>query len=287
MKSYQKCIACFYKQAKRTAGLVTDDPEKLEKINRKIRNYLKGVSFKRAPADLSTWTVKFVYNVTGCPDPYKKLKDKYNRIAKKVIPRLKKMVVNAADPVLMGLKVAVAGNIIDLGILTEFDLGGTIKKAIGGGFPLKSYKEFRKVLDRSKKILYILDNSGEIVFDRPLIEELLKNHMVTAAVKSGPILNDATMEDAEFAGLTKITRVIKTGNSCLGVNWRLSSKAFKKAFNEADLIISKGQANYETLDGMKTRAPVFFLMQSKCPVVAKYMKAKLGEVLFLPNTDKG
>ncbi|OIO00377.1 hypothetical protein COY52_05710 [Candidatus Desantisbacteria bacterium CG_4_10_14_0_8_um_filter_48_22] len=281
MKSYKKCIACFYKQAKRTTNLVTDDPEKLKEINRKIASYLKGVSLKRAPADLSTWTVKFVYGVTGCADPYKKLKDKYNRIAKKAIPWLKKMVVNAPDPILMGLKVAVAGNIIDLGILTEFDLDGTIKKAIGGGFPLKSYKEFRKVLDRSKKILYILDNSGEIVFDRPLIEELIKNHAVTAAVKSGPILNDATMEDAAFAGLTKITRVIKTGNSCLGVNWRLSSKEFKKAFREAGLIISKGQANYETLDGMKTKAPVFFLMQSKCPVVAKYMGVKLGVVLFL------
>lgn len=283
MKSYKGCIECFYKQARRTAGLVTDDPDKYKEIDRRIKNYLKRVSFRRAPADLSTWTVKFVYEVTGCADPYLRLKQKYNRIAKKLYPELKKIVGDAPDPVLMGIKVAVAGNIIDLGILPEFDLDKTIKRAVSGKFPLNNYRMFRKVLDKSKKILYILDNSGEIFFDKPLIEELARTRKVVAAVKSGPILNDATMEDARLANLIKVVKVITTGNSCLGVNWARSSKGFKKAFNNADLIISKGQANYETLDGVKSPAPIFFLMQSKCPVVAKYMGARLGDIIFREN----
>lgn len=283
MHSYKGCIDCFLRQARRTTLLVTDDPRKFKQIDRKIRTYLKGVSLERAPADLSTWTVKFAYKVTGCADPYLKLKQKYNRIAKELYPELKKIVGMAPDPILMGLKIAVAGNIIDLGILPEFDLDKTIKKAVGGKFPMRNYRKFRETLESSRKILYILDNSGELFFDKPLIEELIKIHEVIASVKSGPILNDATMDDARLANLTKIVKVITTGNSCLGVNWRKSSKEFKKIFNESDLIIAKGQANYETLDGMKSRAPIFFLMQSKCPVVAKYMGAKLGEIIFIKN----
>lgn len=270
-------------QARRTASLVTDDPAKFREIEKRIKSYLRNVSLKRAPADLSTRTVEYAYKVTGCADPYLKLKKKYNRIAKKIYPELNEIVENADDPILMGLKVAVAGNIIDLGILPEFNLDKTIEKAIGGKFPLQSYREFRKLLGKTKKILYILDNSSEVFFDKPLIEKLVKRHSVVAAVKSGPILNDATMEDAKAANLTRFVKVITTGNSCLGVNWRKSSKEFKQAFINADLILSKGQANYETLEGMKIEKPVFFLMQSKCPVVAKYMGAKLGEVIFTGN----
>jgi len=283
MKSYRQCIECFYRQARKTAGLVTDEPDVYREIERRIKNYLKRVSLRRAPADLSTWTVKFVYNVTGCPDPYIELKQRYNRIAGRLYPGLKKMVASAHDPILMGLKIAVAGNIIDLGILDKIDLESTIKKAIGGEFPLENYKKFREILDRSRRILYILDNSGEIFFDKPLVEELAKTHKVIAAVKSGPILNDATMEDARLANLTGLVKVITTGNSCLGVNWSRSGAQFKKAFRNADLVLAKGQANYETLEGLKTKTPIFFLMQSKCPVVAKYMGAKLGDIIFMKN----
>ena len=283
MESYKKCIECFFRQARRTASLVTDDPAKFREIEKRIKFYLRNVSLKRAPADLSTCTVKYAYEVTGCADPYLKLKKKYNRIAKNISPRMKNLVKSATDPILMGLKVAVAGNIIDLGILPEFDLDKTIKKAINGKFPLKNYGTFKKLLDRSRNIFYILDNSGEIFFDKPLIEELVKKHSVIAAVKSGPILNDATMDDARDAGITKIVKVITTGNRCLGVNWHRSSKEFKKVFRKTDLILSKGQANYETLDGIKSKASIFFLMQSKCPVVAEYMGAKLGEIIFGMN----
>jgi damage-control phosphatase, subfamily I len=283
MKTYKECIDCFFRQARRTAKLVTDDTEKLAQIDKKAGKYLKRVSFDRIPADLSSRVLKFVCEVTGCADPYRKLKKKYNRIAKEFYPELKKIVIDAPDPILMGLKVAVAGNIIDLGILPEFDLDKTIRKAVGGKFPMRNYKKFRKVLEKSEKILYIMDNSGEIFFDKPLIEELVKTHDVTVSVKSGPILNDATMEDARAANIAKIAKVVPTGNSCLGVDWRKSSQEFKKIFNESDLIISKGQANYETLDGMESKVPIFFLLQSKCPVVARYVGVKQGDIIFNGN----
>ena len=283
MKSYKKCIKCFFDQADRTALLVGADEGKRKEIRRKIKNYLKNVSFLRSPADLSNRAIEIACEVTGVPDPYLHLKEKYNRIAKKLYPKLKKIMMGAKDRLLMSIKMAIAGNIIDLGILINIDIDKTIKKAIGTNFAGRNYNLLKKMLEKPRNILYICDNAGEIVFDRLLIEELLKKHQVVVSVKSGPVINDAMAKDAKYAGISKITKVITTGNGCLGVVWRRSSKEFKDAFKNADLIISKGQANYETLEGFKTDRPIFFLMQSKCPVVAGYMKKKLGETLLETN----
>ena len=283
MQTKKKCIRCFYKQARRTAGFVTNDPAKFKKIDNRIKSYLKRVSFECSPADISTWCVKIAHDVIGCNDPYSGLKQKYTKIAASFYPKLKKIVKSAADPVLMGLRVAVAGNIIDLGILKTINIEKTLKKALHGNFPLGTYRDFKKVLDGAQKILYVTDNSGEIFFDRPLIEELIKTHKVIISVKSNPILNDATMQDAINTGLTKIAKVITTGNGCLGVNWKRSSMQFRKTFRNSDLILAKGQANYETLENFRSKKPIFMLSQSKCPMVAEYMGIKVGEIVFLQN----
>jgi len=283
MHSYKKCIQCFFDQAERTALLVGADEKKCAEIKKKISNYLKNVSFLRSPADLSNRAIEIACEVTGTADPYLTLKKKYNRIAKKLYPKLMRFMFSAKDKLLMAIKLAIAGNIIDLGILIKIDIDKTIKKAINSDLTGKNYKLLKQMLERPKSILYICDNAGEIVFDRILVNELAKKHNVTVSVKSGPVINDAMMEDAEYAGITKLAKVITTGNNCLGVVWRKSSKEFKKAFKSSDLIISKGQANYETLEGFKTDRPIFFLMQSKCPVVAGYMKVKLGEALLKTN----
>lgn len=283
MHTHKECIQCFFDQAERTASIAGADERKLEEIRKKIKKYVKTVSFLRSPADLSNRAVEIACEVTGVRDPYLLLKEKYNRVAKKLYPKLAKLKFSARDKLLLAIKIAIAGNIIDLGILKSFDLDKTIKKAIRTDLTGKNYDLLKKLLGKPKKILYICDNAGEIVFDRMLIEELLKKHNVTVSVKSGPVINDATIKDAKYAGITKIAKVITTGNSCLGVIWRRSSKQFKDIFKRSDLIISKGQANYETLEGLKTDRPIFFLMQSKCPVVAGYMKVKLGEALLETN----
>jgi uncharacterized protein with ATP-grasp and redox domains len=128
-------------------------------------------------------------------------------------------------------------------------------------------------------ILYIADNAGEIVFDRILVEEIQDfENRVVFVVKGGPILNDATMMDAREAGLTDIVRVIDNGCDAPGTILELCNDAFIEELNRADLIISKGQGNYETLSDIPRN--VFFLLKAKCPVIAGDLSVHVGDLIL-------
>ncbi|MEI6219261.1 MAG: ARMT1-like domain-containing protein, partial [bacterium] len=134
-------------------------------------------------------------------------------------------------------------------------------------------------LGPGRHLLYLGDNSGEIVFDTLLVEQILKTGTtVTYTVKSGPIINDATMDDAVVSGMTKLTKVIETGSDDIGVNWRRSSKQFKKAFSSSDVIIAKGHGNFETCDELPGN--IYSLLKAKCNVVAAVLGVKLGDMVF-------
>jgi hypothetical protein len=129
-----------------------------------------------------------------------------------------------------------------------------------------------KVLIRSKKVVYLLDNAGEIVFDKYFIKMINENFPVKvyAAVKEGPILNDATVEDARQIGLEEVAEVITTGNDDIGLNLEESSKEFLDHIRTADLIIAKGQGNYESLTEVEhlLPKPIVYIMRAKCSLVA-------------------
>ena len=125
--------------------------------------------------------------------------------------------------------------------------------------------------------MYIADNAGEIVFDRVLIEQF-KNKKSIFAVRSGPIINDALVEDAIACGIYKCARIISSGCDAPGTILRFCNKKFLKIYRDADLIISKGQGNFEALADEKR--PIFFLFRAKCPVVAKHLNCKLGDVIL-------
>ncbi len=131
-------------------------------------------------------------------------------------------------------------------------------------------------------MLIIGDNAGETIFDKVLIEELL-NLEIIYAVRSGPIINDATIEDVELAGLNRQVRLISTGCDAPGVIRTECSQEFLKIFDEADIVISKGQGNYETLS--EEEREIFFLLKVKCPVIAKHIGVDSGDYVFI-NWDK-
>jgi uncharacterized protein with ATP-grasp and redox domains len=143
-------------------------------------------------------------------------------------------------------------------------------------FVFFDYQSFKNSLDESDEILYIGDNAGECVFDRVLIEEL--NRPVTYVVRGVPVINDALKDDAEQAGLDKITDIISSGTDAPGTVLETCSKEFMRIFNKAGFIISKGQGNFEALSGVK--APLFFLLKAKCPVIAKDLKIHEGDILL-------
>jgi len=206
-----------------------------------------------------------VQQLTNNIDPYRDDKDQATQQALALYPELKKKVREASDPLEMAIRIAIAGNIIDLGVAESYDLEATLKRVLTQPFAINDLVALRSALARSVSVLYLADNAGETLFDRVLIESL--ELPVSYAVKAGPIINDATHEDAVAAGIDQIAEIIDNGSNAPGTLLDQCSELFCKRFAQADLIIAKGQANYESLSD--NPAPIFFLLQAKCNVIAR------------------
>jgi uncharacterized protein with ATP-grasp and redox domains len=228
---------------------------------------------EKSPAENSTLLLRRAYAVLGQEDPFRAAKAESNRMALAWLPHLERMVAEAPDPLVAALKVSVAGNIIDMGILPGRALNPDFEELEGISFARFDYQELREALSRAKRVLVIGDNSGEIVLDRLLLEELSRgDRRVAYAVKAGPILNDATRADAREAGLEELAEVVDTGSDYLGVIEGYCSRDFIRIVEDSELIIAKGQANYETLEGHPLAGEkTFFLLRAKCPVVAAHL----------------
>lgn len=281
MKSGIECIPCFFRQLLSTSRKVTDDEELQLAAFRKAAEVISKLSMVKNPAENTYGMLKAANEALGCRDPFKEEKKKYNRISMEMYPGLSNTVRDSGDPLHTALKVAVAGNIIDLGIMKSFNIKETLERVLKEGFAVDHYDLFRKELEGVKHLVYLLDNAGEIVFDRVLIEELKKHCNVTAVVNEGPIINDATLEDAVETGLDKVVRVITTGTDSIGKPPDTGSEEYRKVFHSADMIIAKGHANYETMN--ETDYSIFFLLQAKCDLVAGSLGVECGKAVFLKN----
>jgi hypothetical protein len=230
--------------------------------------------------ELGTKVHRIVKRVTGNADPYSQLKEKYNYMALELYPKLKVIVENSEDPLLVAVKIAIAGNVIDFGPKVDIDLEEEVEKVLDNELAINDIDQLKKSVLKSRRILYLADNAGEAVFDRILIEELLKRNVeVTYAVKDAPILNDATFRDAEIAGITEIAKVISIGTDCTGVLLKECSKKFLEEFDNSGLVISKGQGNYESLSDIEHKE-IFFLLKIKCPIIAEDVEVETGSTVL-------
>lgn len=222
-------------------------------------------------------------------DPFAQVKQEGNSLALSLQEEVEQRIQAAKDPLRAALRVAIAGNIIDYGALHSFDAATTIEQCFEQEFVVDHYSALREALSLHDKptdkptILYLCDNCGEIVFDGLLIKQLNRlGCQVTAAVRESPIINDATLQDAQFCGLDKICTVISNGTGCPGTPLASCSAEFRQHFQEADLIISKGMGNFESLS--EVPAPIFFLFTVKCSRVADHLTEIQG---FAPDFLQG
>jgi len=280
MKTYLDCIPCFFRQGLEAARMVTGNEEKQREVLDRIAEELPQISVNSTPPEMGRKIHKIVRRITGSSDPYREIKDKYNKIALGLYPELRERVRKAKDPLLMSIRVAIAGNIIDFGVKTHIDIEKEVEEILKQDFAIFDYIPFKKVLGHTDELLYIADNSGEVVFDRIMIELIIEklNKKVTYAVREKPIINDATIEDALFCGIDKVARVISSGSDGPGTFLFLATNEFRSYFNRVKLIISKGQGNYETLS--EEDKPIFFLLKAKCPIIAKDLGCKAGDIVL-------
>ena len=285
MLAQPDCLVCAYRQALNTARIASSKPRHQLQVLERLTDVLDGISLNQTPAALSQNVYRIVSAVTRNRDPYAKIRRETNRAALRLLPELTQLVRRARDPLHHACLLAVAGNIIDLGIGHTFDLEHDVKAILRRRFAIDSSAEFRADLKPGRSVLYLGDNSGEIVFDRVLIEALLAAGLrVTVSVKSGPIINDAVMADARTAGLTRIVPVITTGSDDIGIHWDHVSPEFRRTFESADLIISKGHANFETCTGQPGN--IYFLLKTKCRIVAAELGVKLGDLVFAHQRNR-
>jgi damage-control phosphatase, subfamily I len=276
-----ECLPCFFGQVARTLKHAGVNGDRGRGILRKAAAIIDGASLDEVPARTTTVIHRMLRNETGV-DPYRSVKETYNRIALEKLPALRSMMAAAAtaDRLEVGVRAAIAGNVIDFGIYETIDLDRSLADSFRLPLSAADFRAFSLAVQKAHRILYLCDNAGEIVFDRVLLETLrAMGKDVTAAVKGSPVINDATGDDALAAELNECAKVIDNGNDGIGTLLEACSEGFKSEYRAADLVISKGQANYETLVGERDER-IFFLFKVKCPVVATFLKRMNGDIVI-------
>ena len=280
MRIFLDCIPCFVRQALDSARLVTDDEQIHEKVVREVLRLAADLDMSQSPPVIGQRIHRLIRKLICNNDPYHELKERFNRLALRICAELEERVRTSEDPLETAVRLAIAGNIIDLGVKTsikESDVEKIIRDCLTADFDSRQVEEFRNAVSRAEKILYLADNAGEIVFDRLLIEQLACEK-VTVVVKGNPVINDATIEDADVAGLSRIVEVIDNGSDAPGTILESCSQAFRNRFAESDLVIAKGQGNYETLSDADKN--IFFILKAKCPVIARDLGCEVGEMIL-------
>ncbi len=275
MKTSLDCLPCLLRQATEAIRLGAKDEKVDVMVVRELLLASTTLDFDQPPPSLSGALQAQLREITGCADPYREAKQRFNRLALELLPPLAAAVARSEDPFGAAVRLAIAGNIIDLGAksgLTEAEArsaaSGALAQPLVG--PLAA---LHRAARHAHRILYLCDNAGEIVFDRVLIEQLPRGR-VTVAVRGQAVINDATRDDALVAGLGGIAEVVDNGSAMPGTVLADCSPEFCRRFAEADLVIAKGQGNFESLHA--ERAPLFCLFRVKCPTVAVHCGHPVG-----------
>ena len=279
MKTFLDCIPCLIRQALHSVRSTTEDEQVHEVIVRTALEGIAGMDFRQPPAVMAQAIHRRIREVTGNADPYVEQKRRLNDVALELFPVFSQRIEKAANPLELAVRLAIAGNIMDLAVKTnlgEDEVLASFDDCLAS--PLDCHiDEFAQAVDEADDILYLADNAGEIAFDRLLVEQLPRKK-VTVAVRGKPVINDATMADAEYVGLAKVAKIIDNGSDAPGTILSDCSDAFRRRFERADLIISKGQGNYETLADCPR--PIWFLLRVKCPIIARDLKCPVGTTIL-------
>lgn len=283
MKISYECGPCFLRQAKEAMDLSTDDENLKMEIMEDIFNYLSEV-FKTGTNSNGTGSKmhRMIIERTGCEDPYFKEKIEGNEIALKYLPDVKR-ILNEDDSLENYVKIAIIGNILDFGAFTlDDDIESVIKQSLEKELTIKHIEEFEQSLKTHNEVLYLVDNTGEIVFDKLLLNKIKEYGLnITIAVKSVPILNDATKKEAIDAGLDEFGEIVEIGCGTVGYVDSEISDEFREIFNSHEFIISKGMGNYEGLSEIDLSSKeVYFLLCAKCYTISRHIGVNLHDMLL-------
>ncbi len=286
MRLKPDCIPCFFKQASIVANILKVNDERKLELFKGIANILgESISPNITPAFLASKVHKYIREYFQTDDPFKDLKKLSNDRMLAFYNDFIDIIRSSDDHLKMAVILSTLGNLIDYSLYTQVELD-EIKNKISAFKPaIFDYEDLRRDLTKAMRVLFITDNSGEIVLDKPLIELMFKKgKKIIVAAKEKPILNDATVDDLKYTGIDKFAKVIGIGNGDVGTPYPTGNRIFDKAIETADIIISKGQANFETLYDLKRDIYFFFVV--KCTAVASFLKVEENAPVIMLKRSK-
>jgi len=281
MKVYNDCIPCFARQGAEAAkAYAPDDPVLQQEVLRTVLRISAEADYQKSPPEIAAEYFRAIVELTGVADPHAEAKRRSNEEVTQLLPQLRREVAESAQPLETAVRMAIAGNIIDFGTphgQKDNGLLDVIEQAVESEICMDAFAAFEQRAKDAELILYLGDNCGEAVLDRLLIEQL-PTEKVVFVVRGKPILNDITPGEVPQVGIDKVCRVVDNGSDAPGIILEQCSPEFRDLFDCADMIISKGQGNFETLQ--ESSREIFFLMKVKCEVVAEETGLPLGSIFF-------
>ncbi|TXT64217.1 MAG: hypothetical protein BAJALOKI3v1_240031 [Promethearchaeota archaeon] len=287
MKLEPECIGCLFNQVLKAFKMLEVEANRdlIIKTQKSIMEFLLDKDLDSISAPLvGSFLYSKIGEMLGTDDPYKELKHEYNHLALKYYDITKEHVLKKQDPVFEALIVSALGNTIDFASQHKIDLVDDLENFSADNLAINDYQKFKALLEEKKKLLILGDNCGEIVFDKLMIEilqEIYPNLEIIYAVRRRPIINDATMEDAEEISLTSLVKVIESSGAP-GIDLKDITPEFKRYFSSKEyVILSKGQGNFETLNGESIpNNDLFYLLKAKCVLMRRIFNVEVGSLIF-------
>jgi len=269
LKTALQCLPCMVNSYVRLVEHGIIPPAFQQDIIRDVLQHLATTSYDQSPPELARTMQRNLRVFLNDPDPYKTLKTHYNQILLTMYDELQTKVTSSSFPFITAMRMAIAGNVIDFAAKHQLNIKESIEKVVHANLAIDDSIALQRDIEKAESVLYIGDNAGEIVLDKLFIETIAHKNL-TFAVREQPVLNDATRTDAKETGLDTLCDIITTGDDSPGVILETSSATFLQHFNNADVVIAKGQGNLEGL--IDCHRTVYFLFVAKC----EYMADRIG-----------
>jgi len=275
------CVTCIFSQALRVCETLQVDNQTTKKVLDTVADMIPEWSFNETPPQVAARVYPKIAEILKTNDIYYDYKREATERAKAFIPFVEEMINKQTDKFYASLKVAVAGNVIDLAAMEQFNLEEEVAKVFDSPFKIDDSEELRKILHNSKNLLVVGDNAGEHLFDKVMmkcLKDIFPDLHIFYAVRGKPIINDITIEDALEAGIDKVAEIIDSGVDTPGLDLKRANDKMLSVYEQSDVVLAKGMGNYESLCNISTQ-PTFFLLKVKCNVVAASLGRHVGDII--------
>jgi len=285
MRIHDKCLPCVVNQVIKVADITGVD--KKEELFREVFTYLSKMDFEAATPEIVGEIFGMVKKYTNNPDPYKETRNYYNTLFLKLLPEFERKIEQAENSFKLAVRYAIVGNIIDFNPIHNTlleDIYDCFEKMEHLELAIDDSEVLKEDILNAKILLYLGDNCGEICLDKILlkkVKELNPNIKILFGVRGKPVVNDSIAKDAYAVGIDEYAEIIDNGDGSLGTVLNRTSPEFKEVYEKADVIIAKGQANYECLS--EENKNIYFLLMTKCDVIANDIGVPEKKMICMKN----